>query len=480
MAGSVTKTADDTYKTSDGKTFTGSTALSQAVSHQQVVDSKSSSSSSSSSSTKTSTPTSTSTGSKTTASAGKVTYGPSPLGGNAYNTSDGNSYGSQSAAQAHQDQLNAASSTPAATTAAPTTYSWTAPSGTTYTFPSQAAMQQYINEQNNSQAATQTPVATNTQQQSTQQDNSNSSLLSQLLAAIQKMIPTQSSVNVPSSDQITSLANQYAKLQVDPQLTALQNQLSTAQTQEQGQLAQIQAANSQLPNQAQTMLTKARQQAMNDAAARGAGTSGVYDYDYTQLSEPVMEQVNQANAQSTAAQQAAINQLGTTQQNISTQQGNLATQQGQIASQYAENLNEYYTAAQNQDYQSMMNSALNLLALQLQAATSGSVVGGTGGSGATTGNTGSTGTTPAITGNTGTPSTGNTQTSTPTTGTSPTTSLATAVTAAGGTISWDPTTGNVTINGKVYTPTQLQRMGGYLDPTSNHWYLPQSVISSLL
>jgi hypothetical protein len=307
------------------------------------------------------------------------------------------------------------------------------------------------------------------------------------------MLPSQTANNAPSSAQIGTLANQYAQLQVDPQLTALQSQLATAQTQEQGQISQIQAANSQLPQEAQTMLTNARQQAMDDAAARGAGTSGVYDYDNQQLSTPIMEQVNAANAQSTASQQAAINQLATTNANIGNQTTALGTQQGQIASQYAESLNEYYTSAANQSFQGMVNAALALEALGAQMATSGSVTPGTVGVGAsgqaqaglpvgTTVNTAGgnytiTGTNPSG-GYTSVPAAGSTTPTAPATSSAPT-ELSTAVTAAGGTISWDQATGNVTINGKVYTKTDLTRMGGTLN-ADNHWYLPQSVISQLI
>jgi hypothetical protein len=312
------------------------------------------------------------------------------------------------------------------------------------------------------------------------------------------MLPSQTALNAPSSAQIGTLANQYAQLQVDPQLTALQNQLATAQTQEQGQISQIQAANSQLPQEAQTMLTNARTQAMDDAAARGAGTSGVYDYDNQQLSTPIMEQVNAANAQSTASQQAAINQLATTNANIGTQQTALGTQQGQIASQYAESLNEYYTSAANQDFQGMVNAALAYDAIGVQLQLGGSVVPGTvqvGASGqaqaglpvGTTvdtagGNYTITGTNPSG-GYTSVPATGSTTTAAPATSSAPTgvTDLATAVQNAGGTITWNPVNQSVTIvirgQSQTYTPAALQAMGAMLDPTTNHWTLPASLLS---
>ncbi len=56
--------------------------------------------------------------------AGTVTYGQSIMGGNAYITSDGNEYSSQSAAQAHQSQLN----TPATPASPATSASITTPS----------------------------------------------------------------------------------------------------------------------------------------------------------------------------------------------------------------------------------------------------------------------------------------------------------------------------------------------------------------
>jgi hypothetical protein len=191
-------------------------------------------------------------------------------------------------------------------------------------------------------------------------------------------LPAAAANTAPTAAQQSALANQYAQLQVDPQLTALQNQSASAQTQEQGQISQIQAANSQLPEEAQTMLTNAGQQAQADAAARGAGTSGVYDYDEQQLQTPIMEQVNAAEAQSTASQQAAVNQLATTESNIDNQQTSVAAQQGQLASQYAESLNEYYTSAQNSDLQGMLGALTTINALQTELQLNGSVVGGTG------------------------------------------------------------------------------------------------------
>jgi hypothetical protein len=52
------------------------------------------------------------------------------------------------------------------------------------------------------------------------------------------------------------------------------------------------------------------------------------------------------------------------------------------------------------------------------------------------------------------------------------------VDANGGSLAWDANTGNVTLNGRTYTPTQLENAGGYIQ--NGRWQLPESIVKSMM
>lgn len=272
-----------------------------------------------------------------------------------------------------------------------------------------------------------------------------------------------------SESEMQSQASNYANLQVNPQITALGQALQNAITAANNQTNEINAAYSTVGTTADRLLADAQKQGTVSAVARGGGRSGAVEQSVAKLSQPIMEQVTQAEADKAAkltnvasSKTAAQTAYDQGIQALEEQRGNLIAQQ--------------LAAIKELDYAKQTGSADAILAaterlssatnarnefdntlLQKYTDTMGQVPGEVVEA-------------PTITGATDTSL--NSSTSGSGIG------LRSYVESKGGSVGWDPVTKEVTVNNKKYSPAQLMQMGATL--TNDSWYIPESVLRGMM
>ena len=147
----------------------------------------------------------------------------------------------------------------------------------------------------------------------------------------------QSTYTPPSDADLLQQAQQYARLQVDPVLSAIQSRLEKAQSDYESQKAAIEAAYATVPQTTQRLLDEARQNALEQAVARGMGRSGVVEWLTNKLTAPLMEQATQSEQEKAAKLAAAANALAQIQQEAARQQQEAQQREGELeASQLAQ------------------------------------------------------------------------------------------------------------------------------------------------
>lgn len=245
-------------------------------------------------------------------------------------------------------------------------------------------------------------------------------------------------------------ASTLADLQINPQLTQLQASLKKAIADAGNQKLNIEANYASVQPTAERLLEQAQKSGTESAIARGGGRSGAVEYEVGQMKRPINESVMQAEARKAAELTGVDNSLATVNDNYAQQVQALETHRGTlVAAQLA--------ALKSGDTEMAMRIASERANLELQASTlldnrdrsdrqfeldQSSIFGQT----------------PGITG---------------------TVTLTDYVTGKGQSApSWDPNTGNVSLNGKTYTPKQLTDAGGYIQ--GGRWQLPESVVKSMM
>lgn len=256
-----------------------------------------------------------------------------------------------------------------------------------------------------------------------------------------------------SYEQAKTEASNLADIQINPQKTQLQLSLQKAISDAQNQKRSIEANYATIHTAADRLLEQAQKRGTESAIARGGGRSGAVEYAVGELSKPIHENVMQAEAQKAANLANIDNALATINENYNKQIQALEEHRGALAAaQLAAILNgdqdkalAYAQARANAEFQlsNLLDSRdrYNQEAVRADTALTG-VAGGT------------------ISGTVGLRDYLN------------------SMGVSNSNIHWDPGTGNVTINGKTYTPNQLKSLGGYIQ--NDRWQIPESVIRSLL
>lgn len=296
-------------------------------------------------------------------------------------------------------------------------------------------------------------------------------LMRDTLASIPKYTPR-------SRDELLSEAQRQASLQVDPQLQALQKAYQQSLQGLTAREEQARAAHAGYESDVARALSEAAKIAQEQAIARGGGRAGLLDWGREQRQQPII-----GAAERQAAELAAYLQDIASQRSLATQQygeseQQLAERRGLIEAQTVEELKRYDDAMARGDWQMANQASQNLAALATQAQqftqqTAASLL-------------------PYlemteqqrqylpidIANVAGEWPEGYSSASSP--ASAPVTQpigLREYVAGQGGTLSYDPATKTVTVNGRNYGPGDLEAMGGVLK--DGRWYLPQSAAARL-
>jgi nucleoid-associated protein YgaU len=183
---------------------------------------------------------------------------------------------------------------------------------------------------------------------------------------LQQFLAARPEWKATSEDEMLRQAQQYAALQIDPQLQALQRSLEEASQYAEGQKGAVEAAYSGVPAMIERMLAQAREYGTEDAVARGVGRSGVVDYNIEQLSEPIMEQGTQIEAEKAAKLASIADALALAQRQAQQQQAQLEEQRGLIESNRLGDLRQLGHSMQAEDWERAWNAAQNLASMANQ------------------------------------------------------------------------------------------------------------------
>lgn len=183
---------------------------------------------------------------------------------------------------------------------------------------------------------------------------------------IQDYLNTRPKWQGTTEEEMLRQAKQYASLQVDPQLQALQRSVEQAALNAENQRRSVEAAYSGVPAQIDRMLADARSYATEDAIARGVGRSGVVDYNVQQLSEPIMEQGAQAEAEKAATLAAIADTLALAQTQGLQQQQDIERQRGVLEAAGLADLQRTGHAMETEDWERGMSTLLNLASMAQQ------------------------------------------------------------------------------------------------------------------
>lgn len=184
---------------------------------------------------------------------------------------------------------------------------------------------------------------------------------------LQQLLARQPSYTPPSEQEMLQLAQQYAGLQVDPRLQAIQRQLEQYQQQAEAERARIEAAYATVPERTQQLLDEARRYALESAIARGAGRSGVVNWETEKRTTPIMTQAQQAEAERASRLSDVESALRTAQQQAAEQQLALEEQRGNLQQQYLQALRDQAYARAVGDWQREFDAAQRLATLAAQA-----------------------------------------------------------------------------------------------------------------
>jgi hypothetical protein len=254
-----------------------------------------------------------------------------------------------------------------------------------------------------------------------------------------------------STADIRKEATTRADLRINPQLTALKAALDRAISDADSRKRSIEANYANVPATSQRLLEEAHKAGTESAIARGGGRSGAVEYSVEQMKKPIHESVMLAESKKAADLSAIDQALSAIQEQYSTAVQALEAQRGDLIAAEMAALEagdrELANAIANQRIGALYNLSsllanadqFNKRSVLDEAQISGKFPGIPEG----------------------------------------TVTLRDYLIKNGfGEPGWDPSTGNVTINGKTYTAKQLEDSGGYIQ--NGRWQLPESVIKAML
>lgn len=292
--------------------------------------------------------------------------------------------------------------------------------------------------------------------------------------ALRDLIAQAPSYEMPSEAELARQAREWAELQINPQLEELTRALEQAQQALSTRQQQVEASYAGMEEAVNRMMAEAAQRALESAIARGGGQSGAVEWLTRQLQTPITEQFTAAQAQKAAELADIASRLAMLQEQAGTQRTQLQERLGQLeANRLAELRNLAYAQATG-NWQQVMQSVSNLAQMATQAQQYSQQLAASLLPYYTLTEQqrqyqpmswaelmGEVPEAPTV------PSSGG--------GVVP---LRSFVSQQGGSIDYDPATGQVIINGRRYGRDVLESLGGSLQNGS--WYLPQSAVMALL
>lgn len=171
----------------------------------------------------------------------------------------------------------------------------------------------------------------------------------------------------PTEAELRQQAEQYAELYFTPQQQALQRALEQIATSAQQQQRTIEAAYQGVPEQLAKAAEEARKAALESAIARGAGRSGVVDWQSAKIGEQQQQQLSQAEAAKAAAIANLMQQRGLSEQQINEQLQQLSERRGDLISQYINQLQNQGYARSAEDWQRQFQAAAQIANMALGA-----------------------------------------------------------------------------------------------------------------
>lgn len=278
----------------------------------------------------------------------------------------------------------------------------------------------------------------------------------------------------PSEQELAQQASQWANLQINPLLQAIDRSLEQARTAASSQRQEIEANYAGFEDTVNRMLQEAASRALESAIARGGGRSGAVEWLTNKQQAPIMEQATTEQAKKTAALNAIAQALALTEQQAGEKREQFAERLGTLEANRLAELRNLAQAQAVGNWQQVMDATRNLMQMATQAQQFGQqyslnllpyfelteaqrqaqpldwtqVMGQV----------------PEAT----LPQTSSAAAAVP---------IRSYAAQRGASIDWDPATKEVIINGKRYSSSQLQNMGGYNQ--NGAWYIPESALAGL-
>ncbi len=292
--------------------------------------------------------------------------------------------------------------------------------------------------------------------------------------ALRDLISLAPRYEMPSEKELERQAREWAELQINPQLAELTRALEQAQQALGTRQQQVEASYAGMEEAVNRVMAEQAQRALESAIARGGGQSGAVEWLTSKLQQPIAEQFTSAQAQKAAELADIASRLAMLQEQAGTQRTQLQERLGQLeANRLAELRNLAYAQATG-NWQQVMQSVSNLAQMATQAQQYSQQLAASLLPYYTLTEQqrqyqpmswaelmGEVPEAPTV------PSSGG--------GVVP---LRSFVSQQGGSIDYDPATGQVIINGRRYGRDVLESLGGSLQNGS--WYLPESAVRFLM
>ncbi len=292
--------------------------------------------------------------------------------------------------------------------------------------------------------------------------------------ALRDLLASAPKYSAPSEEALLDQATQYANLQIDPAIEALKRVMEQNRLSADSQRDSINANYASFEDTANRMLQEAANAALESAISRGGGRSGAVEWLTNKQQAPVMEQMTNVQADRTARLNAIADALALSESQGNEQLQSYEERRGQLTSSQLEALRQLTQAQAQGNWQNMFNAVQSLSNAATQANQFAEQ--------AALARLPYYAQTESERQNNllnWTQLMGEVPSQLP--GSSNTAGLVQPLrsygTSRGANIDYDPNTDSVLINGRSYSNSQLQNMGG--QRVNGSWYLPQSVVDAL-
>lgn len=290
-------------------------------------------------------------------------------------------------------------------------------------------------------------------------------------SAITDLISQYPAYTPKTDSEMQSEAQNYADIQVNPQKTSLQTALTNAINSLNSQESEVNAAYSNVGTTADRLLRQAQEQGTVSAIARGGGRSGAVEHEVGKLKEPIMENVTQAEAEKAAKLSGIANSRTAAQTNYDNAVTDLEAQRGALVAQQLAAIKDLDYAKQTGRADAILNATQKLAEITQKANEFNNTL--LYNYSSLMGQMPDTGSSTALNALNNTTVSGNLNSSP-----GNEVGLRAYAESRGASVGWDPTTQEVTVNGKKYSPYQLRQMGATIK--NNSWYIPESAVRAMM